>query len=72
MDIFRMNMSVYKSRVLRGVICFFMLVALAMALINSAMILLPAVIMAVISSVFRVYGYKTGYAAIARAVCRNE
>ncbi len=72
MDFFRANSDFFKGRVLRDVIYFLMLVALAMALINPVMILLPAVFMAVISFVVGICCYETGYVTTARSVCQNE
>lgn len=67
-----LNSNFFKNRVLRGFIYFLMLTALVMTLLNPIIALLPVIFMAVISFVFGVSEYKTGYLAVALSVCKNE
>lgn len=72
LNLLTMKSDFFKNRVFRGFIYFLMLVALAMALINPIIVLLPAVFMAVVSCTFSIPEYKTGYIAVVLSVCKNE
>lgn len=71
-NLFHIKSDFFKNRVFRGFIYFLMLVALAMTFINPIIVLLPAIFMAVVSFVFSIIEYTTGYIAVALSVCKNE
>ena len=71
-NLLTMKSDFLMNRVFRGFIYFLLIVALAMTLISPIIVLLPAVFMAVVSLVFRILEYSTGYIAVARSVCKNE
>jgi hypothetical protein len=72
LNLLTMKSDFFKNRVFHGFIYFLMLVALAMTLINPIIVLLPAIFMAVVSFVFVIPEYTTGYIAVALSVCKNE
>ncbi len=67
-----MNSNFFRNRIYCGLFYFFILVALAMALINPVIAPLPAIFMAVISFVLAVSENARGYIALALSVRKNE
>lgn len=72
LNLLDMKSDFFKNRVFHGFIYFLMLIALAMTLINPIIVFLPAIFMAVVSFVFLISEYTTGYIAVAFSVCKNE
>ncbi len=66
------DLSFFKQRVYQGIIDFFILIALAMAVIAPVVALPPAILAVVVSFVFYILEYKSGYISVALSVCKNE
>ncbi len=71
-NLFAMESDFFMNRVFGGFIYFLMLAAIAMSLLNTIIVLLPAIFIAVVSFVFGIPEYLTGYIAVALSVCKNE
>ncbi len=71
-NLFAMESDFFMNRVFCGFIYFLMLAALAMTLLNTIIVLLPAILIVVISFIFGIPEYITGYIAVALSVCKNE
>lgn len=70
---FKINPAFLKRRFFRGLICFFLLAALAMTLLNPIVTtVLFAIILAASAAVTGRVEYETGYIAVALTVSKNE
>lgn len=72
MDLLGINADFFHMPVLSGLMCFLLLVALAMVLINPVIVVWPVLFATVMPLIIGNFEYKTSYISIARSVCRIE